>query len=124
MVPTQDGGHIPAIFGEFVEVFSQATAETLLSPRLTDHGIELEPSYNLPYGQIYNLLEFELRTSKAYIEANLANVFIQRSSLPAAAPILFAKKMDGALRLCVDYRGVNFGYGEESVSPPVILRDA
>jgi len=40
-------------------------------------------------------LEFELRTLKAYIEANLANGFIQRSLSPAAAPILIAKKKDG-----------------------------
>jgi len=46
-------------------------------------------------GRIYNLSEFELRTLKAYIEANLANGFIQLSSSPAAAPILIAKKKDG-----------------------------
>jgi len=45
-----------------------------------------------------------LRTLKAYSEANLANGFIQQSSSPAAVPILFAKKKDGGLRLCVNYR--------------------
>jgi len=40
---------------------------------------------------------------------NLANGFIQRSSSPAAAPILFAKKKDGGLRLCVDYWALNLG---------------
>jgi len=99
MVPTDDGGHIPAIYGEFVEVFSKTKAETLPPHRSTDHAIDLEPGYNLPYGRIYNLSEFELRTLKAYIEVNLANGFIQRSSSPAAAPILFAKKKDGGLRL-------------------------
>jgi hypothetical protein len=48
-----------------------------------------------------------LRTLKAYIEANLANGFKQRSSSLAAAPILFAKKTNGGLRLCVDYRVLN-----------------
>jgi hypothetical protein len=38
----------------------------------------------------------------AYIETNLANVFIQQSSLPAAAPDMFAKKKNGGLLLCVD----------------------
>jgi len=107
MVPTDDGGHIPAIYGDFVEVFSETKAETLPPHRSTDHAIDLEPGYNLPYGRIYNLSEFELRTLKAYIEANLANRCIQRSSSPAAAPILFAKKKDGGLRLCVDYRALN-----------------
>jgi len=44
---------------------------------------------------------------KGYIKASLANEFNQRSSSPAAAPILFAKKKDGGLRLCVDYRALN-----------------
>ena len=82
-------------------------AETLPPHRSTDHAIDLEPGYNLPYGRIYNLSEFELRTLKAYIEANLANGFIPRSSSPAAVPILFAKKKNGGLRLCVDYRALN-----------------
>jgi len=107
MVPTDDGGYIPAIYGDFVEVFSKTKAETLPPHRSTDHAIDLEPGYNLPYGRIYNLSEFELRTLKAYIEANLANGFIQRSSSPVAAPILFAKKKDEGLRLCVDYRALN-----------------
>jgi hypothetical protein len=106
-VPTDDGGHIPAIYGDFVEVFSNAKAETLPPHRSTDHSIDLEPGYYLPYGRIYNLSEFQLRTLKADIEANLANGFIQRSSSPAAAPILFAKKKDGGLRLFVDYRALN-----------------
>ena len=99
MVPTDDAGHIPTTYREFVEVFSKDKAETLPPHRSTDHAIDLEPGYNLAYGRIYHLSEFELRTLKAYIEANLANGFIQRSSSPAAAPILFAKKKDGGLRL-------------------------
>jgi hypothetical protein len=77
MVPPDDGGHIPATYGEFVEVFSNEKAETLPPHRSTDHAIDLEPRYNLTYGRIYNISESELRTLKAYIEANLANGFIQ-----------------------------------------------
>jgi len=91
MVPTDDGGHIPAICGEFVEAFSKAKLETLLPHRSTDHAIDLEPSYNLPNGRIYNLLGFKSRMLKADIETNLANGFIQRSSSAAAASIVFAK---------------------------------
>jgi hypothetical protein len=76
MVPTDNGGHIPATYGEFVEVFSKEKAETLPPHRSTDRTIDLEPIYNLPYGRIWNLSEFELRTLTAYIEANLANGFI------------------------------------------------
>jgi len=45
------------------------------------------------------------RKQRTYIEANVTNGFIQRSS-PVAAPSLFGKK-DGGLRLCVDYRALN-----------------
>ena len=44
---------------------------------------------------------------KDYIEEHLANGFIAPSESPAASPILFVKKKDGSLRLCVDYRGLN-----------------
>ena len=90
-----------------MEVFSKAKAETLPPHRPINHVIDLEPGFKLPYGRIYNLSEVELKTLKVYIETNLANGFIQRSSSPAAAPILFAKKKDGGLRLCVDYRALN-----------------
>jgi hypothetical protein len=109
MVLTDDGVRIPSQYRNFVEVFSKTKAETLPPHRPVDHAIDLEPGYKLPYGRIYNLSEFELKMLKAYIETNLANGFIQRSSSPAAAPILFAKKMDGGLRLCVDYQALNFG---------------
>jgi hypothetical protein len=106
-VCTDDGGYIPTKYSEFVEVFSKTKAETLAPHRPIDHAIHIEPGSQLPYGRIYNLSEVELRTLKAYIETNLANGFIQRSASPAAAPMLFAKKKDGGLRLCVDYRALN-----------------
>jgi len=106
-VCTDDGGYIPTKYSEFVEVFSKTKADTLAPHRSIDHAIDLEPGCEIPYGRIYNLSEVELKTLKAYIETNLANGFIQRSSSPAAAPILFAKKKDGGLRLCVDYRALN-----------------
>jgi hypothetical protein len=94
-------------YKDYVDVFSKERAETLAPHRPIDHVIDLEPDFKLPYGRIYNLSEVELETLKAYIETTLANGFIQRSSLPAAAPVLFAKKKDGGLRLCVDYRALN-----------------
>ncbi len=59
------------------------------------------------YGPIYSLGPVELETLKAYIENNLASDFIRPSKSPARAPILFDKKPNGSLRLCVDYRALN-----------------
>ena len=65
MVPTDDGERRLATYGELVQVFRKDKADTIPPHWSTDHAIVLEPSYNLPYGQIYNLSEFELRTLQA-----------------------------------------------------------
>ena len=43
---------------------------------------------------------------KTYIQANLASGFIRPFKSPAGAPILFVRKKDNSLRLCIDYRGL------------------
>jgi hypothetical protein len=106
-VLSDDGSPVPAVYKDYIEVFSEKKALTLPPHRDTDHLIEIEPGSKPPHGRIYNLSEAELRALKAYIEANFANGFIHRSISPAAAPIVFAKKKDGTLRLCVDYRALN-----------------
>ena len=74
---------------------------------INDHAIELVDGQQPSYGPIYSLGPVELETLKAYIETNLANGFMRPSKSPAGAPILFDRKSDGFLRLCVDYRGLN-----------------
>ena len=49
----------------------------------------------------------EIETLKAYIETNLANRFIKPSNSLAGAPILFDRKSDCSLQLCIEYRGLN-----------------
>ena len=49
----------------------------------------------------------ELETLKTYIKTNLANGFICPSKSSANTPILFDKKPNGSLQLCVNYRGLN-----------------
>jgi hypothetical protein len=42
-----------------------------------------------------------------YLDENLEKGFIQHLKSPTNAPILFVKKKDGSLRICVDYCGLN-----------------
>ncbi len=49
----------------------------------------------------------KLETLKTYIETYLKTGFIRTFKSPAGASILFDKKLDGSLRLCVDYSGLN-----------------
>jgi hypothetical protein len=44
---------------------------------------------------------------KTYLDDMLAKGWIRHSKSLAGAPILFVKKKDGGLCLCVDYRGLN-----------------
>ena len=89
-------------------MFSRVKAAILPDPRPgLDHKISVKPGCTPLYGPLYNLSETELKTLWDYLETNLASGFIRRSTSPAGAPILFVKKKDGSLRLCIDYRGLN-----------------
>lgn len=74
---------------------------------MNEHAIELIEGKQPPYRPIYSLSPVELETLKAYIETHLKTWFIRPSKSPAGAPILFDKKPDGSLRLCIDYRELN-----------------
>ena len=96
---------ISAKYSDFVDVFSLDLASELSEHSgINNHATELvDGCQQPPYGLIYSLGPVELETLKAYIETNLANGFIRPSKSPAGAPILFDRKSDGSLRLCVDY---------------------
>jgi len=53
------------------------------------------------------LSKFEQETLKEFIDENLTNGFIHSTSSPHRAPVLFIKKKDGSLQLCVDFHGLN-----------------
>ena len=99
---------IPDEYSDFADVFSEEKALVLPErTELNEHAIDLEDGKQPPYGPIYSLGPVELETLKTYIETHLKTGFIQPSKSPAGAPILFDKKPDGSLHLCVDYRGLN-----------------
>ena len=99
---------VPAEYYDYSNVFlAENAAELPENTGMNEHAIELEEGKQPPFGPIYSLGPVELKTLKIYIKTNLANGFIQPSKSPAGAPILFNRKPDGSLRLCVDYRGLN-----------------
>lgn len=55
----------------------------------------------------YRMSPKELSELKTQLDELLRLGFIQPSSSPWASPVLFARKKDGQLRLCTDYRGLN-----------------
>ena len=95
-------------YSNYSNIFlAENAAELPENTGINEHAIELENGKQPPFGPIYSLGPVELETLKTYIKTNLANGFIHPSKFPAGAPILFNKKPNGSLRLCVDYRGLN-----------------
>ena len=100
---TQFESTIPAKYPEFADVFSAADAKALPPHCPYNHTINLEEGAALPYGPIYSMSETELKALCEYLDDMLGKGFIHPSNSPAGAPILFAKKKDGSLQLCVNY---------------------
>ena len=99
---------IPAEYSEFSDVFSlDSTAELREYTRINDHPINLLDNKQPPYGLTCSLGLVKLQIMKTYIKANLASGFIRLSKSPSGAPILFIRKNNGSLHLCIDYQGLN-----------------
>jgi hypothetical protein len=71
------------------------------------------------------LSENELKVLKEFIEDNLERGFIWESTSLAGAPVLFAPKKDGKLRMCIDYRRLNEATIKDQYALPLAneLRD-
>ena len=102
-----DLSNVPSVYHEFADVFSKVKADTLPPHRSFDLKISLEDGSLPPYGPIYSLSQTELQALREFIDDNLSTGFIRPSTSPHGAPVLFVKKKDGSLRLCVDFRGLN-----------------
>ena len=100
---------LPKEYHDFVPLFKKAVTDVLPPHQQYDHNIMLKEGFTLPFGPIYSLSIPELKALREWLDENLSKGFIRASSSPAGAPILFVKKSDGSLRLCVDYRGLNAG---------------
>ena len=60
-----------------------------------------------PPNRMYSLSQSELDTLHTFIEEHVNIGFIRPSKSPHGALVLFIKKKDGSLWLCVDYRRLN-----------------
>ncbi|MBW0511780.1 hypothetical protein O181_051495 [Austropuccinia psidii MF-1] len=92
----------PSAYHQYLEVFSKVKAEKLPPHRDCDHHIELEGSLP-PVGMIYSLSNKESDILRTYISENEEEGFMRPSSSSTGEPIIFVKKKDGSLCLCIDY---------------------
>ena len=99
---------LPPEYSEYASVFAGDGMQKLPENTDFDINIDLKPSAKLPApGPLYKLGPQELEALRAYIDENLKRGFIRPSTSPIAAPVLYAPKPNGGLRLCVDYRRLN-----------------
>ena len=69
--------------------------------------IDLEEGTSPPLGTLYLLSPVELSALRTFIDENLRTGFICPTTSSHAALVLFIKKKDSSLWLCVDFRGLN-----------------
>ncbi|MBW0468153.1 hypothetical protein O181_007868 [Austropuccinia psidii MF-1] len=96
----------PSVYHQYLDVLSKVKEEKLPPQHACDHHIKLEGSLP-PVGVIYSLSNQESDTLRAYISENVEKGFVRPSFSSTGAPVLFVKKKDGGLRLCVDYHKLN-----------------
>ncbi|KAA0041712.1 reverse transcriptase [Cucumis melo var. makuwa] len=91
---------------EFLDVFPDDLSG-LPPDREIEFTIELLPG-TAPISQApYRMAPSELKELKMQLQELVDKGYIRPSVSPWGAPVLFVKKKDGTLRLCIDYRQLN-----------------
>ena len=97
---------LPRVVCKYEDVFPD---ELLGLPpqRVIDFGIELHPSTSPISMTPHGMAPVELQELRVQLQELLDKGFIRPSTSPWDAPVLFAKKKDKTIRLCIDYRHLN-----------------
>ena len=109
----QAQNRLPDQVKDFAHLFADNTGANDLPPLRgnLDHAIELRKekgkTLSPPWGPLYCMSREELLVLRKTLTDLLEKGWIRPSKSAAAAPVLFAKKPNGGLRFCVDYRGLN-----------------
>src|SRR5258707_756968 len=114
-------GRIPVEYHEFHEVFSGTKANTLPPHRPYDLQISLEEGAKPFHGPIYSLSPPELTALREFLEEHTRNGFIHPTKSPWGALVLFVKKKDGSLRLCVNFCALNKVMEKDHYPLPLIM---
>ena len=91
------------VVNEFPDVFPDDHPS--LSPdREINFTIDLAPGTEAVYKAPYRMAPVELRELKTQMQDLLDKGIIRPNVSPWGAPVLFVKRKDGNMRLCIDYR--------------------
>ena len=119
---SHDLSSVPSEYHEFTDVFSKTKAEVLTPHYPYDLKINLEEGTQPPVGPIYPLSASKQEALKEFIKKNLNIGFIQPTSSPHDILVLFIKKKDGSLHLCVDFHSLNH-ISKKNCYPLLLISD-
>jgi hypothetical protein len=91
---------------EYPDVFS-SNYSGLPPQREVEFGIECVSGTNPISKAPYRMTSSELKELKEQLQELLDKGFICPSISPWGAPVLFVKKKDGSMRMCIHYRDLN-----------------
>jgi Retroviral aspartyl protease/RNase H-like domain found in reverse transcriptase/Reverse transcriptase (RNA-dependent DNA polymerase)/Integrase zinc binding domain/Retrotransposon gag protein/Zinc knuckle len=95
-----------SIVGEFPDVFPEELPG-LPPDRDVEFTIDIVSGTTPVSKAPYRMAPAELKELKSQLQELLDAGFIRPSVSPWGAPVLFVKKKDGTMRLCIDYRELN-----------------
>ncbi|KAL5563636.1 hypothetical protein UlMin_033383 [Ulmus minor] len=95
-----------AVVREFTDVFPEELPG-LPPDREVSFEIDLIPGSAPVSKAPYRMAPEELKELQVQLQELLDKGFIRPSHSPWGAPVLFVKKKDGSLRMCIDYRELN-----------------
>ena len=95
------------LLAKYQDVFLEELPAELPPQRNIDHHIRLTPDSSPPWRPIYQMSPVELEAMCKELDKLLANRSIEPSVSPYGAPVLFIKKKDGELWMCINYRALN-----------------
>jgi hypothetical protein len=94
------------VVNEYLDVFPEELPG-MPPDRDIEFVIDLVPGTSPIAKRPYRMAASELAELKKQLEELQQSGFIRPSSSPWGAPVLFVKKKDGSMRMCVDYRALN-----------------
>jgi len=95
------------VLREYQDVFPEHLPAKLPPSRAIDHRIDVDETQPPPVAKPYRMSPLEERELQRQLREYLEMGQIEPCSSPYSSAVLFAKKKDGSLRLCVDYRALN-----------------
>jgi len=98
---------VPQEYHKFCDVFSGEKANVLAPHQPYNLKINLEEGTKPFHRPIYSLSPPELTALREFLEENVRNGFICPSKSPWGSLVLFIKKKDGSLHLCIDFHALN-----------------